>query len=288
MFSFSPNGVALTGAELGIQDCVPLMRSAEQRHGIPARLLQAISYIESGRSDRKNGDKVAWPWTINAEGDGFVFHSKTEAVQRVQALKQQGVQSIDVGCMQVNLFHHPAAFNNLEQAFDPATNIDYAARFLKSLQQETGSWAQAVAYYHSRNEVRNSGYQRKVLAAWQKTRPDGSSGSPRKNDVEAPAALTSRANFKPAVTAANFSAPTITARGSRLNEVRPNQPAFTIGQYYGAGQLRMPTSPAAANDTELAEAKLISTNQRLAQPIALRSTMPVRPMPLRFTPTVKR
>jgi hypothetical protein len=100
--------------------------------------------------------------------------------------------------------------------------------------------------------------------------------------------LTSRANFKPAVTAANFSAPTITARGSRLNEVRPNQPAFTIGQYYGAGQLRMPTSPAAANDTELAEAKLISTNQRLAQPIALRSTMPVRPMPLRFTPTVKR
>jgi hypothetical protein len=50
----------------------------------------------------------------------------------------------------------------------------------------------------------------------------------------------------------------------------------------------MPTSPAAANDTELAEAKLISTNQRLAQPIALRSTMPVRPMPLRFTPTVKR
>lgn len=156
-----------------IRDCSPLMRMAEAQYGIPDRLLQAIAYAESGRTDPKNGRRVAWPWTINAEGDGFVFDSKAAAINRVRALRQQGVESIDVGCMQVNLIHHADAFDNLEQAFEPAYNIDYAARFLKSLQQETGSWAQAVAFYHSRNQNISDGYRQKVLSLWQKTRPDG-------------------------------------------------------------------------------------------------------------------
>jgi len=157
-----------------IRDCSPMMRMAEVQYGIPDRLLQAIAYAESGRTDPKNGRRVAWPWTINAEGDGFVFDSKTAAINRVRALRQQGVESIDVGCMQVNLIHHADAFDNLEQAFEPAHNIDYAARFLKSLQQETGSWAQAVAFYHSRNQNISDGYRQKVLSLWQKTRPDNS------------------------------------------------------------------------------------------------------------------
>jgi hypothetical protein len=156
-----------------IRDCSPLMRMAEVQYGIPDRLLQAIAYAESGRTDPKNRRRVAWPWTINAEGDGFVFDSKAAAISQVRALRQQGVESIDVGCMQVNLIHHADAFDSLEQAFEPVHNIDYAARFLKSLQQETGSWAQAVAFYHSRNQNISDGYRQKVLSLWQKTRPDG-------------------------------------------------------------------------------------------------------------------
>ena len=176
-----------------IRDCSPLMRMAEVQYGIPDRLLQAIAYAESGRTDPKNRRRVAWPWTINAEGDGFVFDSKAAAISQVRALRQQGVESIDVGCMQVNLIHHADAFDSLEQAFEPIHNIDYAARFLKSLQQETGSWAQAVAFYHSRNQNISDGYRQKVLSLWQKTRPDGvvaGQNNPQNNPMPAVLAAT--------------------------------------------------------------------------------------------------
>lgn len=184
----------MTNNDGAIRDCSPLMRMAEAQYGIPDRLLQAIAYAESGRTDPKNGRRVAWPWTINAEGDGFVFDSKAAAINRVRALRQQGVESIDVGCMQVNLIHHADAFDNLEQAFEPAYNIDYAARFLKSLQQETGSWAQAVAFYHSRNQNISDGYRQKVLSLWQKTRPDGMVAGAKRTQPAVLAATTTTAS----------------------------------------------------------------------------------------------
>ena len=67
-----------------------------------------------------------WPWTINAEGQGLFYDTKAQAVAAVRALQARGVRSIDVGCMQVNLMHHPDAFPTLEQAFDPQTNAAYA------------------------------------------------------------------------------------------------------------------------------------------------------------------
>ena len=48
------------------------------------------------------------------------------------------MRSIDIGCAQVNLMHHPDAFASLEQAFDPMANADYAARFLKQLHDTHG------------------------------------------------------------------------------------------------------------------------------------------------------
>ena len=33
--------------------------------------------------------------------------------------------------------------------FDPAKNVDYAARFLKELKQREGSWTMAVARYNA-------------------------------------------------------------------------------------------------------------------------------------------
>jgi len=74
---------------------------------------------------------------------------------------------IDVGCMQVNLYHHPDAFDSLESAFDPVTNATYAARFLKSLRGAQGSWAYAVGQYHNSDwRARGQPYWRKVYATW--------------------------------------------------------------------------------------------------------------------------
>jgi len=130
---------------------------------MPDQLMAAIGHVESGRRDAQ-GVVQPWPWTINAEGVGQMFDTKAEAVAAVRALQAKGVQSIDVGCMQVNLMFHPTAFASLDQAFDPVTNANYAARFLKELYAQTQSWTQATALYHSATPDLGAEYQRKVAA----------------------------------------------------------------------------------------------------------------------------
>ena len=131
---------------------------------LPPHLLTAIGRVESGRVDPRDGSLKAWPWSINAEGRGYVFNSKAEAIAAVIALRARNVQSVDVGCMQVNLMYHPAAFATLEEAFDPAVNVRYAAKFLGQLFAESGNWDTAAAHYHSKTPDLALAYQRKVLA----------------------------------------------------------------------------------------------------------------------------
>ncbi|MBW8310234.1 MAG: lytic transglycosylase domain-containing protein [Candidatus Paracaedibacteraceae bacterium] len=146
--------------------CEAYIHRYEQQHGIPHNLLRAISRIESGRKINGQG-VVAWPWTINANGKPYVFNTKIEAIAKVKELRAQGITSIDVGCMQINLKHHPNAFPSLEAAFDPPTNINYGARFLKEKMDTQGNWQKAVAHYHSASAVYNQPYKNKVMAMWQ-------------------------------------------------------------------------------------------------------------------------
>jgi hypothetical protein len=77
------------------------------------------------------------------------------------------MQSIDIGCGQVNLMHHPTAFDSLEEAFDPVTNADYAGRFLRQLRDTSagGNWMTAVRYYHSQIPDLADAYRQQVQAA---------------------------------------------------------------------------------------------------------------------------
>ena len=104
-----------------------------------------------------------WPWTIDADGVGQFFATKAQAVTAVAALQAQGVRSIDVGCMQVNLMHHPDAFASLDQAFDPAANTGFAVRFLDALYRRTGTWPRSIATYHSETPQIAEEYQRRVM-----------------------------------------------------------------------------------------------------------------------------
>ena len=94
---------------------------------IPKHLLLAIALAESGRWHAARGEGFAWPWTVTAGGASHYFETRAAAVGHVRALAKAGVRNIDVGCMQVNLLHHPNAFPSLEQAFEPAANAAYAA-----------------------------------------------------------------------------------------------------------------------------------------------------------------
>ena len=160
------------GAPSPAAQCRAAITVAERAAGVPDRLMQAIGVIESGRRD-ETGAMSAYPWTINAEGAGSYYATKAAAIAAVTALRARGVRSIDVGCMQVNLMHHASAFASLEEAFDPAANAAYAARFLVRLLGQTGSWPAAAAGYHSLTPGIGDEYARKVLAVWAKPTPRG-------------------------------------------------------------------------------------------------------------------
>ena len=145
--------------------CRRAIAAAEPGSGIPPGLLLAIALVETGRSDPRTGRYEPWPWSWNVEGEPGLAPSRQAAVAQVRALLGAGRRSIDIGCMQVNLLHHPDAFSGPEEGFDPATNVRYAIRFLKSLHARSGSWGQAIADYHSADELRGATYQRKVVLA---------------------------------------------------------------------------------------------------------------------------
>ncbi len=146
-------------------NCAVYVAQYEKHHGIPRALLQAISKVESGRKDT-TGHLVAWPWTVNAEGKGYHFPTKEAAITAVRNLQSKGIKSIDVGCMQINLYYHPYAFKSLNDAFDPAKNVEYAALFLTRLKSEHASWDKAVSRYHSANPVHHIPYRKNVIAVW--------------------------------------------------------------------------------------------------------------------------
>jgi hypothetical protein len=151
------------------RDATVCQRSAQDAEGqsdLPPGLLLSIGVVESGRPDPVTRRVTPWPWTINANGSGQIFDNLGDAVAATLALQARGISSIDVGCFQINLRQHPAAFLNLQEAFDPSANAAYAARFLSMLHARTGSWAAATAAYHSSTEALGDGYRDSVMAAW--------------------------------------------------------------------------------------------------------------------------
>lgn len=147
--------------------CAEAVAAVERSERMPGMLMHAVSLVESGRWSADQKATVAWPWTIYADGQGKFFPTKAAAIDAVKKLQARGIRVIDVGCMQVNLYHHPDAFASLEAAFDPMTNAAYAARFLKRLRGKQGTWAYAVGQYHNSDwRARGQPYWRKVYALW--------------------------------------------------------------------------------------------------------------------------
>ncbi len=143
--------------------CINETEKFEKEYDIKKYLLTTISNVETGYWNDTYKTKVAWPWTVNAQGKGRYFNSKSEAIAEVRKLQKQGVKSIDVGCMQINLKYHPDAFANLDEAFNPKKNVEYAANFLTRLYDRHNDWLKAASSYHSTNVKKASLYKKKVI-----------------------------------------------------------------------------------------------------------------------------
>lgn len=166
--------------------CAEQTARAERQANIPSHLLTAISLVESGFWDSSAKANVAWPWTVTSGTDNWYFATKDDAITQVLELWAAGVKNIDVGCMQINLHYHSNAFKDLEQAFDPAGNVDYASNYLQSLYSSTRSWTEAVANYHSATPERNRPYKMKVVRLWNEVRRNAGGDNGRQSSVRPP------------------------------------------------------------------------------------------------------
>ena len=133
-------------------DCHTNTSTVERQLHIPNGLLLAIALVESGV------DGVPQPNALSFGMRSVVAHSRSEAVQRLR-----GHRNAFVGCMQLSLRYHKAAFQSLDKMMDPRANISYAGRMLVRLRNDTGSWSRAVARYQGGSQQQSHAY---VCRVW--------------------------------------------------------------------------------------------------------------------------
>jgi soluble lytic murein transglycosylase-like protein len=119
-----------------------LVRAAAM-HNVPLGMLYAIGLSETGR----NGSLR--PYALNIDGRATYEMTKDEALHAFKDAQRAGAKFIDIGCMQINHRYHAESFDRLEDMFDPAKNVAYAARFLSELKEREGTWTKAIARYHA-------------------------------------------------------------------------------------------------------------------------------------------
>jgi soluble lytic murein transglycosylase-like protein len=123
--------------------CEREMTRAAAMNGVPLNVLYSVGLTETGRRGELS------PYDMNVDGKDVHPASLAEAMATYARAKAQGAKLIDIGCMQINQHWHGADFTSLSEMFDPARNVEYAARFLKTLRAEEGSWTLAVARYNA-------------------------------------------------------------------------------------------------------------------------------------------
>jgi len=111
----------------GSRPCEREMIRSAQLHGIPLGILYAVGLTETGRRG------ILHPYAIGAKGTTVFAGSLRQAMESFEAMRRQDVTLIDLGCMQINYHYHADRFPSVQAMFDPARNVDYAARFLKEL-----------------------------------------------------------------------------------------------------------------------------------------------------------
>lgn len=130
------------------QVCSQSAQIASRESGVPFDVLMAIAKTETGR--QINGATQPWPWAINTRGTGQWLPNRAALLDAALSNIASDETSFDVGCFQINYRWHSQNFASLDEMIDPLSNARYAARFLRELQLEFGTWREAAGAYHSR------------------------------------------------------------------------------------------------------------------------------------------
>lgn len=123
--------------------CERQIQNAARMYGIPEGILYSVGLTETGRKGSLSA------YAMNIEGKAYFPASLPEALQLFAQAKNAGAKLIDIGCMQINHYYHGAEFASVQDMFDPARNVQYAALFLRKLHDQHETWTMAVARYHA-------------------------------------------------------------------------------------------------------------------------------------------
>jgi soluble lytic murein transglycosylase-like protein len=134
-----PAGSAVAGQNV----CERHMLQASKTYDVPLGMLYAVGLTETGQKGSLQ------PYALNVEGRAVYGIGLDDALRRFNAARREGAKLIDIGCMQINHHYHSDQFRDVREMLDPASNVDYAARFLKQLFAQEGTWTLAVARYHA-------------------------------------------------------------------------------------------------------------------------------------------
>jgi hypothetical protein len=147
---FIPPGTAQAAS------CTEHVLEAEQELNIPRGLLLSIALVESGQ------DGSPQPFAMNLDGKTVYSDSASEAKSHLLDKQGRVRQNATVGCMQLSVQHHRANFRPVERILDPSANVWYAARYLKRLRADSGSWSVAVARYNGGSRSQQREYTCKI------------------------------------------------------------------------------------------------------------------------------
>lgn len=136
------------------------MTRAAARYDVPIGVLYAVGLTETGNRGSLQ------PFAMNIGGRAHFAASVADALAEFESARKQGIKLIDVGCMQINHHYHSDQFGSVAEMFEPARNVDYAARFLRRLHADQGTWTMAVARYHAgpNNDPAQKRYVCRVIA----------------------------------------------------------------------------------------------------------------------------
>ena len=141
--SAAPAAPAGVGGAAPVRRCEAQVAAAAKRYDIPLAVFYAVGLLETG------GRNGLQPYAMNIEGRASSNASLEEALATFEAAHRRGASLIDIGCMQINYRWHGDKFSSVTEMFDPARNVDYAARFLRELKEREKTWTLAVARYNA-------------------------------------------------------------------------------------------------------------------------------------------
>ena len=148
-----------------------LFQEVAQKFDLDPYLLYSVALTESAFSTQ--AQVVApHPWTLRTSKTAYYLKDEEDTIRQLKQLESDGVTSIDVGLMQVNLRWHRKRVKDSADLVKPAKNLEVGSLILlEALKKYPNDEYKALGYYHSPSDAeRGLNYASRVMNTYKKVK----------------------------------------------------------------------------------------------------------------------